>query len=170
MEMTREEIKRIREEKRIGYTFSFLIVLFGGLFNLYYYFSVLIELGILFLLCLDFCIIGLSLWVSYLFNHLLDKDIKFKKKIVKYCAVNSKKARVDYEAGSGAMFIPILGHLFPKLWGQKMRKVMKYEIEIDGKMYGVDECNFGKINKGDIVNLYFSEYSDLFLGVGNQSD
>lgn len=42
----------------------------------------------------------------------------------------------DYEAGSAALFVPILGNLFPRLWGAKMREVAGQSLKLsNGKTY-----------------------------------
>lgn len=42
----------------------------------------------------------------------------------------------DYEAGSAVLFIPILGNLFPRLWGAKMCEVVGQALKLsNGRAY-----------------------------------
>jgi hypothetical protein len=72
--------------------------------------------------------------------------------------VKSKRIEESAEAGSGAMFIPILGNLFPKLWGQKMNVSNKYLVFTDKHKYQVNEENYHKV----IIGEAFDEKMDLF--------
>lgn len=53
---------------------------------------------------------------------------------MKYGIVKEKEYMLDYEPGSGSLYIPILGDLFPKLFGPEMNAVDKWflivEIEV----------------------------------------
>jgi hypothetical protein len=62
--------------------------------------------------------------------------------------------RVDrsVEAGSGGLYIPILGDIFPSLFGHKMRETVTYVfVCTDGKEYVVEELLFDRYNKGDKI-------------------
>ncbi len=54
-----------------------------------------------------------------------------------------------YEAGSASLYIPILGDIFPKLFGPKMKEYNKFVIKTDNGKYEVNEnyynnCVIGK--------------------------
>ena len=66
--------------------------------------------------------------------------------------VVSKKVVKSFEAGSGALYIPILGDLFPKLWGQKMKGSNKYFIFTEKFKYEVNEEDYNKLNEGDVFD------------------
>ena len=72
--------------------------------------------------------------------------------------VVSKKVEKSFEAGSGAMYIPILGDLFPKLFGQEMNESNKYFIFTEEYRYEVSEEHYAAINAGDA----FDEKMSLF--------
>ena len=63
--------------------------------------------------------------------------------------VVEKKIEEGYEAGSGTLNIPILGDLFPKVWGQEMKKIYKYYIFTEKYRYAVDEEVYNSLNIGD---------------------
>ena len=54
----------------------------------------------------------------------------------------------DYEAGSGSLYIPILGDLFPKLWGQKMKEIKKYKVILNGTTQQIEKDLFESVNEG----------------------
>lgn len=68
-----------------------------------------------------------------------------------------KLKEVGFEPGSGAMFIPILGDLFPKLWGPKMREVSHYFFEINGRKISVDEDLYNMLEPGDEVKITYDK-------------
>ena len=139
MSFTKKEIKEIKYEKRFGYVFSVMILAFGALFILL--FSVVQELSIIDMkiIGLIFFIIGLSGLVLYSMNRKLNIDLKTGKRKVEERTVTKKLETVDYEAGSGSLNVPILGSLFPKIWGQKMKKIEKFQIIAGNEKYDVDE-------------------------------
>ncbi|MDN4753264.1 hypothetical protein QYZ87_01755 [Porphyromonadaceae bacterium W3.11] len=64
-------------------------------------------------------------------------------------------------AGSGAMYIPILGRLFPKLWGPKMTIVdITYANGLDGKQYRIIQ----DANKGEQLYKVEGRTSNVHLG------
>lgn len=69
----------------------------------------------------------------------------------------------DVEPGSGAMYIPILGRLFPKLYGQKMRAVdSSYLVTENGERYSIS-TELKKIPSTP-YKLHFAEKSGVYLG------
>ena len=69
--------------------------------------------------------------------------------------VEDKDYRKDYEAGSGSLSIPLLGHLFPKLFHQEMNPLDRYFVIVkfvDGLYrYEVEKELYDRIEKGDKV-------------------
>lgn len=68
--------------------------------------------------------------------------------------VEDKEYRKDFEAGSGSFSIPLLGHLFPKLFHQEMRPIDRYFVivRVDGLYrYEVEKELYDRIEKGDKV-------------------
>ena len=86
----------------------------------------------------------------------MNKDIKRK--------IEKKIIEPGYEPGSGAMYIPILGDLFPKLFGPKMREIPHYFIIADNKKYQVKEELYKNLNKGDELTFTYDE-KDRFVSL-----
>ncbi|MFK5854783.1 MAG: hypothetical protein QM503_01545 [Bacteroidota bacterium] len=73
--------------------------------------------------------------------------------------VISKKIEESFEAGSGMLHIPILGSLFPKLFGQKMKPSYKYLIFTGKYRYVVEEKDYSNIHVGDSFDKKLSVFA-----------
>ena len=69
--------------------------------------------------------------------------------------IQKKEYKVDFEAGSGSLYIPVLGDLFPNLWGQKMNPVDKWILVIDNTTYPVDKEFYDRVSECDSVEIYY---------------
>ena len=81
--------------------------------------------------------------------------------------VQKKEAIKSAEAGSGALFIPILGNLFPKLWGQEMKETTVFNLVIGSVSYNVEEEIFARVEEGSAVKMHFAPNSKVLLKVEN---
>ena len=64
---------------------------------------------------------GLTISIIYMrLTRHLKKDISQLSYKLVPIQLNKIEECTDYSAGSGALYIPILGDLFPRIWGQKM--------------------------------------------------
>lgn len=84
-------------------------------------------------------------------------DPKPENETIRIEKIQKKEEEPSYEAGSGAMYIPILGDLFPKLWGQKMNPGSRYRLLINGCSYSVEKELFDKVKEDDSVEMHFSK-------------
>ena len=162
MELTKKNIKTLKYEKRISFVFSGLVIAFGALLNLVYIVSNE-EKSWLFLLLIDLGIIGLSYFIVFFMNRKINKDLRAGTKDVKIEKIERKKHEIDYEVGSSALFIPILGNLFPKLWGQKMKEYSKYTLVVKGVGFDVEKELFDSVVEGDLIEVHSSKYSEILL-------
>ena len=110
-------------------------------------------------------LIGLNIMISYFMNRNFNLDLKSGVKIVREERVQNKEYKTDYEAGSGTLFIPVLGNLIPKLWGQEMRPNEKLSLIINGFHFEVEKELYSKVKENDVVLMYYSMYSDTLLGI-----
>ena len=117
--LTDKDRKVLKYERRIGFVFSGLIVCFGGLFNLLYFVLNKTELDYLMVYLIDLGILLLAYFVCNRINLKVNRDLKDNTKELLKKRVDKKIEDKSYEAGSGALFLPILGNLFPKLWEKK---------------------------------------------------
>lgn len=62
-------------------------------------------------------------------------------------------------------YIPILGQLFPKIWGKKMEVSPHYYIEVEGDTYIIDEQTYYTLEEGENVELIFTVKYGVFLDV-----
>ncbi|PKP19940.1 MAG: hypothetical protein CVU05_10210 [Bacteroidetes bacterium HGW-Bacteroidetes-21] len=162
-ELTDKDRKVLKYEKRIGYVFSGLIICFGGLFNLLYF--VLNETGQNYLMVslIDLGILLLAYFVCNRINLKVNRDLKDNLKELLKRKVDKTIEEKSYEAGSGALYIPILGDLFPKLWGQKMRETRKYYVFTSDTKYEVDKDVYDELKKGTDFYIHFAKHSETAL-------
>lgn len=169
MQLTDKDIKTIKYEKRIGFVFSGFVLAFGGLFNLIYVVTHQ-DFNWAMLILIDSGLIGLSVLISYLINRKYNLDLKAGTKVVRIEKVQQIENKTTYEAGSGSMYIPILGDLFPKLWKQEMRPIVKLNLIINGFRFEVEKDTFFNVKKDDLVEMYYSKHSDTLLGIAIKKD
>jgi len=162
-ELTEKDRKVLKYERRIGYVFSGLIISFGGLFNFLYFVLIKSEFNYLMVGLIDFAIICLSYFVMYKINYKVNLDLKENQKELLKRTVEKKIEEKSYEAGSGNLFIPILGHLFPKLWGQKMNETKKYFIFSNDYKHEVDLGTYNDLKKGTDFIIHFAKNSGTIL-------
>lgn len=149
---------------RMGYIFSTFILAFGGLFNLVYI-VVNTDKNWLFLCLIDVLIVGFSIGLYFLVNRKLIKDLKDGTKVIRLEKVMNKESQIVYEAGSGKLHIPILGDIFPKLWGQEMKPDEKFSFIINGFRYEVNEDVFHSVKESETVEMHYSNHSGTLLGI-----
>lgn len=163
-QLSGEEIGIIRKEKRMGYIFASLILMFGFLLNLVIIFSSVVEDKNL-LIIIDPLIILLSFIVCWRVNRKFNKDLRAGIKTITTETVQKKEAIQSAEPGSGALFIPILGNLFPKLWGQEMKGTTIFNLVIGSVSYNIEEETFAIVEEGAAVKMHFAPNSKILLKV-----
>ena len=162
LELTTENSEKLKFEKRIGFIFALLVIAFGALINLVYIISNH-EKSLLLLLLIDIGIVGLSYLICFLINRKINKDLRLGIKTVRIEKIEEKRDKTDCEVGSGVLYIPILGNLFPKLWGQKMKGNTKYILMVKEVGYTVEKKLFDSVIEGGFVEIHDSTYSNIFL-------
>jgi len=169
-QLSEEDKKAIKQEKRIAYIFSAIVLLFGLLFNLCF---ILIRSqetqGLKLLLPIDAGILLICFMIIFFMNRRYNADLKEETKIVKIKQIIMKYQELSNEAGSGVLYIPILGDLFPKLWGQKMRPVYSYYLNIDNYRNEIEKELYDMVNGGDSVEMHYAKNSNLLLTITKQS-
>lgn len=162
---TQKDLKILKEELSPG--IAFFLLIFGGSLMTMLYFIVgkepyYVEYATL-SATLGFI---LALLVFYLVNRSVIKDLKEQEVKVLVAIIVFKKIKLDYEAGSGALFISILGHLFPKQYGATMRPFTTNIFHLDnGYVLKVDKETYNAYEIGDSVNVLYSRRSEVFLRV-----
>jgi hypothetical protein len=167
MELTKQDRKILKYEKRVGHVFAGIILTFGILLSLIFFATNHERDGLLILLkawslllLMDLIIISLSCLTAFLMNRKVNKDLNAGIKIVTTEKIEWKEHKIDYEAGRGSLYIPGLGDMFPKLWGQKMRPYSKYILILKGIEYNIEKELFDSVEKGDFVEIHNAKYSE----------
>ena len=164
-ELTDNDRKTLKYERRIGFVFGGLILCFGGLFNLIYFVLNQSEQNYWMVISIDLGILLLACFVCYRINLKVNRDLKDNKKELLKKRVEKKIEEKTYEAGSGALYIPILGDLFPKLWGQKMRPGRKYYIITNESRYEVEKEMYDGLKKNTDFYIHFAKHSETVLSI-----
>ena len=170
--LTESDIKTLKYEKRMGYVFAGFILTGGVLSNIVFIatnsereWSLLLLRDWLLLLLIDFVVIGLSFLVAFLMNRKINKDLRAGTKMVTVEKIARKKYEIDYEVGSGSLYIPGLGDRFPKLWGQEMKPYSKYVLTVNGIEYNAEKELFDTVEEGDFIEVHEAKYSEVLLGL-----
>lgn len=163
-QLSGDEIVIIRKEKRMGYIFAAIILMLGLLLNLVIILSFSEENRNI-LIIVEPLIILISYFICRLVNSDLNKDLRAGVKTIITETVQKKEARYVGEAGSGVLYIPILGDLFPKLWGLGMRMTSVFKLVIGSVRYTVEEETYANVEEGSAVKMHFAPNSKILLKV-----
>lgn len=162
-ELTENDRKVLKYERRIGFVFCGLVLSFGGLFNLFYFVLNKSEVNYLMIILIDLGIVLLAYFVCNRINLKVNRDLKDNKKELFKKRVDKKIEKKSYEAGSGTLFIPILGDLFPKLLGQKMRETRRYFIFTSDTKYEVEKEVYNYLKKDTEFYVHIAKHSETVL-------
>lgn len=163
-ELTNLDKSKLKNEKKISYAFIVLVISVGLLFNLSYLIAFKEKLSFKSLIFIDLMFAIIPILIYYLMNKKINKDLKSNTKVITLVKIDEKIVVNTEEAGSGVLYIPILGELFPRLWGQKMKDIETYYLLIKGFRHEVDREFYESVNIGEEVERHSSKYSKTFLG------
>jgi Ca2+/Na+ antiporter len=163
-ELDRKEIKNMT---RIGFVIPSMIILLAGTLNMYFLLDTKVNFNTQILLLADFAIILLCIFISYKMNRKHFKDLRNGLKRIELAKVSGKHNKTSNEAGSGTLYIPILGDLFPKLWGQKSEPNYLVYFIIDNYRYEVNKELYDKVKEGEIVEMHYSIFGNTLLKIEN---
>lgn len=162
--LTNEDKVKIKFEKRFSYVLIILVLSVGLLFNLSYFIAFNDQLSLKGLIVIDLALLLIAFLLYFLMNNKLNKDLKSNHKAITLVKVDQKLILKSEEAGSGVLYIPILGYLFPKIWGQKMNNLDVYYLVINGFRYEVDKEFFDTVDEGEQIERHSAKYSKTILG------
>jgi len=168
--LTLHDRKLLKQEKRFGYAFSILILSFGALFNLIYLLGFKSGPDYLLLFFIDSGIVFLAVLVCSRMNRKVNRDLKENSKEVIRKTVDRKSDEISYEPGSGALHIPILGELFPSLWGQKMKEIRSCYLHQNGNKYEVCKEVYDELQENSDFYVHLASHSETILAVTTRID
>jgi len=163
--LTGSDRKEIKSMTRFGFVLPTMIILLGVILNMYFLLDTKVNLNPQILFAADFVIILLCIFISYRMNHKHFKDLRNGVKRIELAKVTSKQDKTSYEAGSGTLYIPILGDLFPKLWGQKSKPKHLVYLIIDNYRYQINKELYDKVRKGELVEMHYSIFGNTLLNI-----
>lgn len=163
--LTERDRRILKFEKRMGFMYSGIILWIGMFLNLLYF--LLIESGHNYLLVtlVNIGIIILACFVCMMVNRKLNRDLKANEKELVKKKFEKKLEEKSYEAGSGALYIPILGKLLSKLLGYKMKETIRYYVLTDNHRYEVGKELYDNLTEGMEFYIHFAKHSNIVLNV-----
>ncbi|KAF5068150.1 hypothetical protein DSECCO2_245890 [anaerobic digester metagenome] len=164
MKLTPEDIAALRYERRFGYLFPALLLALAVLLNALNFVIKFVP-DVRVVIFANAAVLLLCLLIHFKISHKLNQDLRDGIKVWEKAKVQAKESNVSYEAGSGAMHIPVLGNLFPKLWGQEMRDSSCFYLILNSTRYEVSRELYEEVNVGDEVRIYYAQHSHSRLGI-----
>ncbi len=163
--LTEKDKKEIRYAIRVGYIIPGMIILFSLIVNLYFHVVPEVSEYLNTIYLIDIGVISFCILISYLMNNKHYKDLRDGTKSIKQAKVYKKMQKRSAEAGSGSLYIPILGALFPKHFSEQPTvRQLKYFI-IGSFRYKVDEQLFKSTKEGDEVDMHYSKKGKVLLSI-----
>lgn len=150
---------KIEKRKIIGMSVIFTTLLL--MFSLIYCYFFIENITFIALIVLS--VLALGVVVYLIFSRKIRADIKSGN--IVYRNVRAKQVHledVDYEAGSGMLYTPVLADILPKMYKQKMKPVcLSYIITDENEKYEIAN-DVNPENKE--YTLCFGEKSNIYLG------
>ena len=166
MTLQKEDIANIKKEMIIGNLISIVIVFGVLIFDFAQVFQK--SFSVENILLINAFGLLIAIFSNYLLNFKYRKDLEINEKYFVSGNVNDKISQTEYEAGSGSLYIPILGNLFPKIWGQQMKKEQIKFLKVDNELVAVKNSVYESVDINTTVKIYYSKISNTFLGIEKQ--
>lgn len=160
--LTDRDISFLKEQTKPAYVFA------GFTITLLFFFDIVIlineyDITPKYVYLINIAAIIISVIILYLVSNKYRQDIKSNKKKTHSVKLQNKAAEITQEAGSGTLHQPILGEIFPKLWGQKMKELNVYYLVIDNTRYEVTKELFEAVEVGESLEFHYSYYSNVLI-------
>jgi hypothetical protein len=165
IQLNESDRKFIIYQMRPGKMIAAMVFSFGGFYNIFYFAIPDFQISDIYILTVDVVIVLLSIFIWNRINRKYRQDLEEDMKVVKKGKVQKKESYTSYETGSGSLYIPVLGDLFPKLFSIKMRSTVRYYLIINNTRMRVAEDVYQKAKVGDELDLYYTAVSDTRIGV-----
>ena len=163
--LTPDDRKILKYERRLGIVFFFAIVSFGAFFNLLYFVFDKENYKMAGVIILNSGTFFVAFVFMKLINTYTNRDLLQNTKEILTKVVDQKIEEKSYEAGSGNLYSPILGVIFPKLFSSKMRESSRYYLIIEGKKHEVDKLIFDQLVLGEKVNIHSTANAQIVLRI-----
>ncbi len=161
---------KIKYQMRGPKVMALLIITFAAFYSFFYFVIPDFQISIYYFLLIDL-VVFLIAWMVYHFGtrkYFLDLQEDYK--LVKIDTVQRKEAFISHETGSGTLFIPVLGNLFPKLFSIKMKSGNRYYLIISNTRYRVEEELYNAVTEADQVELHYTAASHFRLSINVTSE
>jgi len=149
----------------MGYVLPSIIIVIAGIINIYFLVDDSVNFNPQILYLVDIGLLLICIFISYLMNRKHYKDLKGGVKKIHRAEVSGKHDKTSHEAGSGTLYLPILGDLFPKLFGQKSKPNHLVYLIIGNCRYQVNKELYDNVRKGELVEMHYSIYGNTLLKI-----
>lgn len=163
--LVEKDILEIKEMTKIGYVIPIIVLFLATIISAYLFIKEPKSVDLNFLIFIDAFVLLSCILISYQMNRKHYKDLKSGLKKIITAKVTDKQDRSSHEAGGGNLYIPILGDLFPKLWGQKPKKIYWVYFIINQTRYQVNKELFDTIKPGEQVEMHYTLYGNTLLSI-----
>ncbi len=164
MRLTEADIRLLRYEKRFGYILAVLIISLGALFNLFY-FVAFAERTWLLIIPVDVAIVLFAFLVQFFINRKLNKDLRADNRIKKVAVVGAKQSEPAFLPVSRGLRTEVIGNRLPDTLKLKDDLSEKYFLIVNHHRFEVSRALYRNVEPGDGVNMYYSAFSDTYLGM-----
>jgi len=149
--ITENDIKTLKYEKRMGYIFATPFFAFGILFSVVLFATTHETNWTLFFL-VNLSTFPLGYLIAFFRNRKINKDLRTGTKMVTIGKITRKEHQIDYEVGSGSL-------------GQEMKAYSKYVLTVNGIEYNVEKELFDTVEEVDFIEVHEAKYSEVLLGL-----
>lgn len=157
MKYSEEEVALLKEEKKIAYVFSIIILVIGALFTFIYYLINPVKDWNL-VIYIDIFIFALSLLVYYLMTRKIDHDLIFQEKEIYTYPVQAKESRISNIERHRR-------YVFEGQTSESLKKFYVFHLDVNYIRYPVELELFEQVEEGDLVELHFAKKSKLLLQI-----
>jgi len=159
--LTKEDKEFINYQMRGAKVLAFLIIAFGGFYNFFYFFIPEFQIPNIFLLLIDLGVLLFAWLVYYYGTRKYYLDLQEDYKNIKLAKIMKKESYESFETGSGSLYIPVLGNLFPKLFSLDMKSKNRYYFIVNNTRMRVDADSYNRFKEGDEYKMYYTPVSGI---------
>ncbi|RUA23837.1 MAG: hypothetical protein DSY76_08865 [Bacteroidetes bacterium] len=159
--LTKEDKEFINYQMRGAKVLAFLIISFGGFYNFFYFSIPEFQIPNIFLLLIDLGVLLFAWLVYYYGTRKYYLDLQEDYKNIKLAKIMKKESYESFETGSGSLYIPVLGNLFPKLFSLDMKSKNRYYFFVNNTRMRVDADSYNRFKEGDEYKMYYTPVSGI---------
>lgn len=147
MKLTAEDIKAVKYEKRTGYILGGSVLLSALILNA---FLAAGTTGWDVVLGINAGAILAGSLLTWVVNRKYNDDLRYGTKTVMTLPLESKRHGFRYDGGTRR---------------NPLKTFPKWFLTLGGEEYDIDEGLYNELESGDLIELHYSEFGEVFLGI-----